>query len=134
MVNFRIGVKAFIVEDGKILFIRRRANDSHNADMWDLPGGRIELGEDPRLGLIRETKEETSLDIELVLPLDVQHFTRQDGQMITLLFFLCKKTSGEIRLSEEHQEYKWLDLKNPDEEIPHWLKPVMKNYEKIRSH
>ena len=133
MVNFRIGVKAFIVDNGRLLMIKRRKDDPHNADQWDLPGGRVELGEDPRIGLVRETKEETNLDIELVFPLDVQHFTRQDGQVISLLFFLCKKKSDDIRLSHEHQEYQWINLESLEIEIPHWLTPVLRNYEQIRS-
>ena len=127
-INFRIGVKAFIVEDGKLLFIRRRKDDPHNPDMWDLPGGRVELGEDPRIGLKRETKEETNLDIEVSFPLDVQHFTRQDGQIITLIFFLCKRVSDDVKLSEEHQEYKWMDLDNPELPFSPWLLPVIENY------
>ena len=130
MINFRIGVKAFIIENRKLLFIRRRPNDPHNPGQWDLPGGRVDLGENPKTGLARETKEETNLDIEIGIPLDVQHFTRQDGQVITLLFFLCKKLSEEIKLSEEHQEYKWIDLENPEIEFPHWLVLVVANYEK----
>ncbi|MBI2607675.1 MAG: NUDIX domain-containing protein [Candidatus Doudnabacteria bacterium] len=128
MINFRIGVKAFIVEDGKLLMIRRRKDDPHNANQWDLPGGRVDLGEDPRTGLVRETKAETNLDIKLLLPLDVQHFTRQDGQIITLLFFLCEKKSDSILLSHEHQEYKWEDLSNFEIEVPDWLEPVLINY------
>lgn len=128
MVNFRIGVKAVIVDNNRLLMIRRRKNDPHNADMWDLPGGRIEIAEDPRTGLVRETKEETNLDIKLILPLDVHHFTRQDGQVITLIFFLCEKLSDEIKLSFEHQEYKWMDLENMEISVPHWLKSVLQNY------
>ena len=128
MINFRIGVKAFMVDRGKLLMIRRRSNDAHNPNQWDLPGGRVDLGEDPMEGLKRETKEETNLDIEIDVPLDVQHFTRQDKQVITLLFFLCKKLSGEIKLSQEHQEYKWMDINNLGIETPHWLEPVLNSY------
>lgn len=128
MINFRIGVKAFIVQGGKVLFIRRRNNDPHNPGMWDLPGGRVDLGEDPRIGLVRETKEETNVDIEVGPPLDVQHFTRQDGQVITLLFFFCRKISGEIKLSEEHTEYLWVNMANPEVSLPPWLLPVIENY------
>lgn len=133
MIDFRIGVRAVIVEKGKLLMIRRRKNDPHNPNQWDLPGGRVEPAEDPRVGLVRETKEETDLDIETNLPLDVQHFTRQDGQVITLLFFLCKKLSNEIKLSEEHREFIWMDLKNPEIELPAWIKPVLRNYTNIKN-
>ena len=76
--NVGIGVKAFIVNEGKLLMIRRRANDPHNPNKWDLPGGRIKLGEEsPQNGLKRETMEEAGINIEILLPLDVQFFTHQ---------------------------------------------------------
>lgn len=130
MDKFRMGVKAFIVKDGKFLFIKRRGDDSHNPNQWDLPGGRVEPEEDPHAGLIREAKEETELEIEIVLPLHVDHFQKQDGQLITLIHFLCKAINSEIKLSDEHQEYKWVDLAHPNEEIPTWLTPVLANYHK----
>src|SRR5690242_1955170 len=100
MTNFRIAVKAFIIKDDKLLLLKRRSNDVHKPGDWDIPGGRLELGEDPFLGLKRETKEETGLDITIQRPLDIHHFTRDDGQIITMLIFLCEPGAGEITLSE----------------------------------
>jgi len=130
-INWGIGVKAVIFEDGKILMIRRRLNDPHNPGQWDLPGGRINPVEVPQDGLIRETKEETNLDIKVLLPLDIQHFTRQDGQIINLIFFLCKKTSNKIKLSEEHIEHSWVSIQDQNFDFPVWFKPVLKNLFKI---
>ena len=127
-INWGIGVKAVIIDVGKVLMIRRRLNDPHNPGQWDLPGGRIKPTESPQDGLIRETKEESNLNIKVIFPLDVQHFTRQDGQIINLIFFLCKKISNDIKLSEEHTEYKWVDLTEPKSEFPEWLYQVIDNY------
>lgn len=126
-INWGIGVKAVIFENGKFLMIRRRLNDPHNPGQWDLPGGRIKPIEAPQDGLVRETKEETNLDIRAVLPLDVQHFVRQDGQTINLIFFLCEKLSYDIKLSEEHIEYSWVDVESKNFDFPTWLKPVLNN-------
>lgn len=128
-INFRIAVKSFIVNnENKVLLIKRRSNDIHKPGQWDIPGGRLELGEDPFLGLKRETKEETNLDIDIVSPLHVQHFTRDDGQKITMLIFLCKPTNNNLKLSEEHTDYSWINL-NQKEDIPSWLSESCRNFE-----
>ena len=77
---------------------------------WDLPGGRLELGEDPFVGIKRETKEETGLDIHVLNPLQVHHFTRDDGQKITMIVFLCKPLSQNVTVSQEHTEFKWINI------------------------
>ena len=118
MDNFRNAAKAFIVKDGTLLLIKRRANDAHEPGTWDNPGGRLELGENPFTGLQRETQEEIGTDIEIITPLDVHFFTRDDGQKIQLSIFICKLNEGKIRLSEEHTEYQWKDLNDPIEDFP----------------
>jgi 8-oxo-dGTP diphosphatase len=110
--NFRIAVKSFIInEKSELLIIKRRDNDQHKPGMWDVPGGRLEPGENPFLGLIRETKEETSLNVEILNPLAVHHFTRDDGQIITMITFLCKLKTNKITLSKEHSEFLWCSTK-----------------------
>jgi len=52
---------AFIVNDGKVLLVHHKI-----FDMWFPPGGHIEEGEEPTEAVLREIKEETGLDVELV--------------------------------------------------------------------
>ena len=130
MDKFRIAVKSFIINsENKLLLIKRRSNDVHKPGQWDIPGGRLELGENPFLGLKRETKEETNLDIDIVSPLHVQHFTRDDGQKITMLIFFCRPKNIDLRLSEEHTEHSWVNL-DQKEKIPSWLSEPCMNFEK----
>lgn len=128
MENFRVAVKAFIVHDGKLLVIKRRSDDVHKPGQWDIPGGRLELGEDPFMGLKRETREETNLEIDIVLPLEVRHFTREDGQKITMIIFFCKLSGGTLQLSKEHQAYEWVDVEKEEDKIPSWLSPARENF------
>lgn len=58
-----VAQKAIIEHEGKILFVR-----SSNDSKWDLPGGRLNVGELPREGLEREVTEELSLQIEVGRP------------------------------------------------------------------
>lgn len=133
MDNFRNAAKAFIVKDGKLLLLKRRPNDVYMPGTWDNPGGRLEAGENPYTGLQRETKEETGLDIEVLMPLDVHYFTRDDGQQITLMIFVCKLKSENIQLSEEHTEYQWKNLIDPIEEFPAKFQCCVKRYNQLFS-
>ena len=129
MTNFRIAVKAVILQGNNILLLKRRSNDVHKPNTWDIPGGRLNNGENPYEGLKRETKEETGLDIDIVIPIDVHHFIRDDEQKITMIIFVCKTKSKQILLSEEHQEYIWIDLFAQSNLFPEWMHGVI---EKIK--
>jgi len=108
MEPFAIAVKAFIVHDEKILTIRRRSNDPHKPGVWDIPGGRLDPGEDTFAGLLREAREEVGLSIKIEFPLRVHSFTRDDGQQITMIVFLCTTENPKVTLSEEHSDARWM--------------------------
>jgi mutator protein MutT len=116
--NHALAVKAWIVDDkNRLLTIKREPKDTHKPGIWEIPGGRLEPGENPFDGLKREVKEEVGLDIEIVEPLSVWHFTRQDSQVITMIVFVCKPTAFNVKLSDEHTEFSWEDLKKPHNQL-----------------
>lgn len=130
MDEFRIAVKSFIIDNNRLLLIKRRDDDIHFPGAWEIPGGRLELGEDPFEGLKRETKEETGLDIDILNPLKIDHFTRQDSQKITMIIFLCKPLSNSIKLSQEHTEYVWIDINEAGSKINPKFHGVIEIYKK----
>jgi 8-oxo-dGTP diphosphatase len=131
MDNFRNAAKAFIIKDNKLLIIKRLANNPHKPGAWDIPGGRLELGEDPFKGLKREAREEISAEIEILMPISVHHFVREDGQKITLSIYLCKLLS-EIKLGDEHEEYKWVPLEDAPRELSNFFEPTFTNLKRIK--
>ena len=105
-----------IVEhENKILLLKR--NTEPYLGKFALPGGFVDYDEQVEVAAVREVKEETGLDIEVIIPFNVNHFTRDDGQTITMLVYLCKALNETVTLSEEHPEYKWLTLENAKKEI-----------------
>lgn len=110
-VRFRVAVKALILRDKKILFVKRAGDDVQSPGIWEFPGGRLELGEDPIIGLIREIREETGLYVKPSIPISVRHFVRDDDQIVTMLVFFCRVAGGEVvKISEEHSDIEWVDL------------------------
>ena len=128
-------VKSLIEKDGKILNVKI---EHEGRLIHALPGGRVEYGENPVEALIRETEEETSLDIEPVEPVDMYHFfigEDNEGEQVTLTVWDVD-WSGEISTDTEHAEeddivgFEWL---KPDEfseknVAPELVKLIERNY------
>jgi len=117
VVNFRLAVKAFIVRNNKLFLVKRAEDDVQSPGIWEIPGGRLELGEDPVLGLMREIREETGMYVEVIYPMSVRHFVRDYGQVITMLIFLCRPNGGEAKLSKEHIDACWHDTESCKEKL-----------------
>jgi ADP-ribose pyrophosphatase YjhB (NUDIX family) len=64
-------VGGILVDDNKILLVKRAWNDPFMGNLWSLPGGGIEVTENDRKALVREFKEETNLNITILKKLFV---------------------------------------------------------------
>src|SRR3989338_1466651 len=111
--KLQVGVKALIVQNNKDLLLKRSTRqDYHHLDgMWDIPGGRIEIGEEPEEGLSREVKEETgNLELRVIKPLHVVSVVNNTECQIVRITYLCELVGGEVKLSDEHVDHNWFDL------------------------
>lgn len=133
-VNFRVAVKAFIVHNDKLLLLKRASDDIQKPNIWEIPGGRLNLGEDPILGIMREIKEETGLYITPKVPLSVRHFVRVDEQVITMLVFFCKPTGGDLKISEEHSDIQWIPIENVKNCLNEFFHKEVDIYNKLNLH
>lgn len=113
---FCVGQKAFIEKNGKVLVL----NDP--LDGLDFPGGKIQEDEakdgdsNSLVGALkREVMEEVGLEIEVFEPFTVWYRKFSDknhrnyGKEVYLIAFRCKYILGEIKLSDEHNKFKWVD-------------------------
>ena len=109
------GVKAMIMRDGEVLVLVKP-----NGDL-DLPGGRVEDGEDLRECLLREIFEETALNVEIFSPITFWSFMKNSMLLIEGVTYKCQYLNGNVTLSSEHSDYSW--MKPGKIEMFKWKRP-----------
>ena len=109
--------KAVIIKDDGALLLLRSTGQKFSGK-WDLPGGHIHVGEDPKDGLIREVEEETG--VMLVEP--IEKLYTEDN----ITFYKTRMPDGEITLSHEHEEHKFVTHKNIPENMSGKFKRAIK--------
>ena len=106
-----VGMAAVIEKENKFLILKRSDERDFEAGMWETVTGRLEADESPVIGVQREIEEETGLKADVVYPLDIGFFYR-GGKEFPMVFisFYCKYIEGEVKITWEHSEYKWVTL------------------------
>jgi 8-oxo-dGTP pyrophosphatase MutT (NUDIX family) len=126
-IDFTVGI--FVVHKGKVLMIHHR-----NLNKWLPLGGHIELDEDPEAAALREAKEESGLDVELLgeRPPTTEPGTRAliaprflDIHRITAthehigMIYWARPRNGTLTLSaSEHHEIRWCSTTGLDQLQP----------------
>lgn len=106
--------RCFVVrDDDRFLLIKRAGGDRHYAGKWEIPGGKLDEGQDLSSSQEREVMEETGL---LVKPIDP--FVFADSRFIgdgpykglpyVALFAITRVIGGMLKLSDEHTEFAWV--------------------------
>ncbi|TXI35272.1 MAG: NUDIX domain-containing protein [Candidatus Moraniibacteriota bacterium] len=107
--QYFLAVKGIIRKDGKILVLKRSEKDDHKPGVWETVGGGMDKEESPQDALAREISEETGLVVSVGSPFNIFTFKKDTGEFKVGITFLCEYVSGEVVLSEEHAEYRWIE-------------------------
>jgi mutator protein MutT len=100
--------KAVIRRNGRILLLQRSLQSGFDPGRWELPGGKIDLGEDLVEALRREIQEEVGLVTTIGRPFKTWHFTKEPF-WVTGVTFVCEYVSGDVKLSSEHHAFEWIE-------------------------
>ena len=90
-------VDVVIETEGGIVLIRRK-NPPYG---WALPGGFVNYGETLEMAAIREAKEETSLEIELISQLGAYSDPARDPRLHTISVVFRARAKGQARASDD---------------------------------
>jgi 8-oxo-dGTP diphosphatase len=104
----KVHVVAGILQvENQFLCVQRGPNKySYIHEKWEFPGGKLEEGESAETALVRELKEELSLNVHSLRYLLTVHHEYPDF-IIEMDAYLCKSDSSWCELTE-HIEAKWL--------------------------
>ena len=122
-------VTGIVVKDGKYLIAKRSNKEKAFPGLWTVPGGRLERGDyvnSPKDSsdawynilervLEREVKEETGLKVKNSRYLLSLVFVRPDNIPATVNSFYCEYDSGDIKLSDELVDYRWVSVDELDQ-------------------
>lgn len=105
--EFPVSIKGVIVKKDQVLLVK------NHRDEWELPGGRIEIGESPEHCLQREIREELKLDVKILSIIDTKLFEVIQGRHVFLVAFFCEMINNNdiIEISHEHTEFQWFTIK-----------------------
>ncbi len=108
------GVAAILIEDNSVLLTLRKDGKG-----WDLPGGFIEYDEDITEALVRETLEETGLEIEVDGIYDVRSNFHAPNQHTVGTWWFAHRVGGSLAAADDAVDARFFpwDAMPPDDEI-----------------
>lgn len=107
--NQRIAVRAIIREDEKVLLLRRSEGRPSILGKYELPGGKLEYGEQPEDALVRYIKDEADLETKTAQLFDVMTYIDHDDRDLqyVLILYLVSLNSVKVALSSNYDRYVW---------------------------
>jgi len=106
-----VGVGAVLVFEGKILLEKRK--NEPGKGKWSIPGGIVDLGERLEDAVIRETLEETCLEVEKPRLLDVVDNVELDDKgkvkyHFVIVYYALQTKSAAFRVASDADELRWV--------------------------
>jgi len=128
--------KCILINKENQILILKRSNYKNNGtgNLWDFPGGNVNLYEDVNIAINREVKEETQITLNKIEVFSVDSCKKPDQEAQVIFTLFSSKDfdpNQEIKLSEEHTEYKWIskeEIDNYEYYLSKERKNKIKNY------
>jgi len=116
--RFPVSVKGVILRDACVVLLKNERAE------WELPGGKLEVGESPESCVVREIAEELGLDVEVVGILDSWVYEITPAVRVLIVTYGCQeRVQRQAVLSHEHKQLGWFPLQAvPDLPMPEGYK------------
>lgn len=116
-----------IIKDDKVLLIE--AKDDKGKLFWSFPKGHQEIGETDIETAIRETKEETGLDVKIINtnPIKTGHLVHRGTAYKNILLFIAEPLTDELNPQEgEVEQIKWTPITEAEKNLTDYYSNVWK--------
>lgn len=105
--------------DNNVLLVQRAKDDRWNPEMWELPGGKREPGQDGPTALVEEVFQETGFQVKAEAnPIYTENSVLTEGhyrgKTYRLSVYIGEVTGGQEQLSSEHDYSGWF---SPEEAL-----------------
>lgn len=109
---------AIVIQEGRVLMVRRRVSEGQL--LWQFPAGKIEPGESPEEAAVRETAEETGLNVAAVKILG-ERVHPETGRWMS--YTVCEIVSGTAAVGDprELDALAWVALAEIPEYVPYGI-------------
>ena len=104
-----------LVENGQILLVRRAAPSFH--DMWCIPCGHVQIGENLEEAARREFKEETGLDVRVEDVCFVYLSYQLPDRPVVGTYFRGTRQGGELEAADDAAEARFFALDAPPSDL-----------------
>ncbi|MDH3215737.1 MAG: NUDIX hydrolase [Candidatus Krumholzibacteria bacterium] len=104
-----------LFSEGQLLLVQRKHEP--RVGMWTLPAGFVEAGEEVPACVIRETKEETNIDTEIIRLFGVYSAFDDPRASVILILYLARQIAGELECGDDASDAGFFDLDNLPKDI-----------------
>ncbi|MFJ5118782.1 NUDIX hydrolase [Kitasatospora sp. NPDC088548] len=109
---------AVVIREGRVLMVRRRVSEGQL--LWQFPAGKIEPGESPEEAAVRETAEETGMNVAAIKVLG-ERVHPETGRWMS--YTVCEIISGAAAVGDprELNALAWVALPEIPEYVPYGI-------------
>jgi len=122
---FTVSQKAILMDKKNQILMMKKAGKTH----WDIPGGKLEEGEDMIKGLYREVREETGFIVtsEHLIHTGSRTFDEPEKNDRIMVFYFCQfdQSFEDIQLSDEHEDWRMMTRADTHNAEKYEINPVV---------